>query len=106
MIDSNYFKKLYDAYLYYYCEHKLNKKQYWDQTIFNIVFYKKWLDIGDEFIAINPMMHDIDWNWDKLNNPYTDTNDYSNTTALHFFHFVAPWDKNNLRFYPIWKKYN
>ena len=105
MIDSNYFKKLYDAYLYYYCEHNLNKKPYWDQTIFNIVFYKKWLDIGDAFIAINPMMHDIEWNWDKLNNPYTDTNDYSNTIALHFFHFVAPWDKNNLRFYPIWKKY-
>tara|TARA_B100000927_G_scaffold240744_1_gene202099 strand:+ start:385 stop:1185 length:801 start_codon:yes stop_codon:yes gene_type:complete len=106
MIDSNYFEKLYDAYLYYYCKYKLNKNVWWDQSIFNIVFFKKWLDIGFEFIAINPIMNQLEWDLSKLNNPYMDTADYSNTTALHFFNFATPWDEKNLRFYPIWKKYN
>ena len=51
-------------------------------------------------------MHNIQWDFSKLNNPYMDTADYSNITALHFFDFAAPWNKNNLRFYPIWEKYN
>ena len=106
MIDSNYFEKLYDAYLYYYCRYKLNKNAWWDQSIFNIVFFKKWLDIGFEFIAINPIMNQLEWDLSKLNNPYMDTADYSNTTALHFFNFATPWDEKNLRFYPIWEKYN
>ena len=84
----------------------MNKNSWWDQSIFNIVFFKKWLDIGFEFIAINPIMNQLEWDLSKLNNPYMDTADYSNTTALHFFNFATPWDEKNLRFYPIWKKYN
>ena len=53
------------------------------------MFLKKWLDIGFEFIAINPIMNQLEWDLSKLNNPYMDTADYSNTTALHFFNFAT-----------------
>lgn len=105
LINLGYFQKLYDAFLYYYCQYKLYKKIYWDQTIFNIVFYKKWLDLGKEFIAIYPVVKQFNWEGQKIDNPYTDNNDYTNTIALHFFHFMAPWTRRNLTWYPIWKNY-
>ena len=106
MIDKKYLEKLKDAYLYYYCYHELARNSWWDQSIFNIVFYQKWLDMGKKFINRNPVMNDVDWELTQLEKGYMDTNDYSNIIALHFFNFFPPWNKNNLRFYPKWKEYN
>ena len=51
-------------------------------------------------------MDNIHWKVEELENGYYDDTDYSDTIALHFFHFFQPWNKNNLRFYPKWKEYN
>jgi len=106
MIENGYFKKLYRAYLYYYCYYELARTKWWDQSIFNIVFFEKWLDIGDEFVNRNPAMDDIEWDLSKLESGYMDTNNYTSTSALHFFSFFPPWDERNLKFYPIWNGYN
>lgn len=106
MIELGYFKKLYKSYLYYYCYYELARNSWWDQSIFNIVFFEKWLDMGDGFINRNPAMDDIEWDLSKLNIGYMDTNDYTNKIALHFFSFFQPWNPNNLKFYPIWEQYN
>ena len=45
------------------------------------------------------------WDLSKLEGGYYDRNDYSDIIALHFYMQFAPWDKHNLRFYPIWKEY-
>jgi len=106
IIKQGYFKKLKDAYLYYYCYYELARNSWWDQSIFNIVFYEKWLDIGEKFINRNPVLIDIDWELETLKEGYMDTNDYTDIIALHFFNFFPPWNENNLRFYPIWKDYH
>lgn len=106
IINLGYFKKLYNAYLHYYCLYGLTRHPSWDQSIFNIVFFKKWLDIGKGFLNRNPVMDQINWDYSRLQDGYMDTNNYSNTIALHFGNHFTPWNKNNLRFYPIWEKYN
>ncbi len=105
MINEGYFDKLKKSYLYYYCYHELARNSWWDQSIFNIVFYEKWLDISDKFLNRNPALIDVNWELGDLENGYMDTNDYTDTMALHFFSFFPPWNKNNLRFYPIYKKF-
>lgn len=106
IINLGYFKKLYNAYLHYYCLYSLTRHPSWDQSIFNVVFFKKWLDIGKGFLNRNPVMDQINWDYSRLQDGYMDTNNYSNTIALHFGNHFTPWNKNNLRFYPIWEKYN
>jgi lipopolysaccharide biosynthesis glycosyltransferase len=105
MINSEYLKKLYRAYIYYYCYYELTLPGVWDQTIFNIVFFEKWLDIGDGFVNRNPALDNNEWDLSKLETGYMDTNDYIDKIALHFFHYFPPWNENNLKFYPIWKEY-
>lgn len=106
MIKFDYLTKLYNSYLHYYCKYHLARNSWWDQSIFNLVFFEKWLDIGDGFVNRNPAMDDIDWDLSKLENGYMDTNDYTDKIALHFFSFFPPWNPNNLKFYPIWNTYN
>jgi lipopolysaccharide biosynthesis glycosyltransferase len=106
LIEQNYFEKLYNDYLVNYCYHELARTKWWDQTMFNTVFYKKWESLGEEYINRNPVMDNIHWKFEELEDGYYDDTDYSDTIALHFFHLFQPWNKNNLRFYPIWKEYN
>ena len=106
LIEQNYFEKLYNDFLVYYCYHELARTNFWDQTIFNGIFYKKWESLGEEYINRNPVLDIINWKVEELENGYYDDTDYSDTIALHFFHFFQPWNKNNLRFYPKWKEYN
>jgi lipopolysaccharide biosynthesis glycosyltransferase len=106
MIDFGYFKKLYKSYLYYYCYYELARNSWWDQSIFNIVFFKKWLDIGNGFLNTSYVLNEIDWDLSKLENGYMDVNDYTDKIVIHFFNFFPPWNSNNLRFYPIWENYN
>ena len=105
LIEQNYFEKLYNDYLVNYCYHELARTKWWDQTIFNAIFYKKWESLGEEYINRNPVMDNIHWKVEELENGYYDDTDYSDTIALHFFHFFQPWNKNNLRFYPKWEEY-
>ena len=72
----------------------------------NIVFFKKWLDIGSGFLNTSHVLNEINWNLSELQNGYMDTNDYNDRIAIHFFSFFSPWNSNNLRFYPIWENYN
>ncbi len=114
-ITQNYFDKLIECYTRYYIELELAKNSWWDQTIFNLIFFDKWNELGEKFINRNPALDR--WyddtgipskisKWKEANKPYYDDTDYSNTTALHFFHFLAPWSKMNERFYPNIVKYS
>jgi len=114
-ITQNYFNKLIECYTRYYIELELAKNSWWDQTIFNLIFFGKWNELGEKFINKNPVFSKNSpailrkparTKWDdhsrtslEANKPYYDDTDYSNTTALHFFHFLAPWSKMNERFY-------
>jgi|ETNmetMinimDraft_2_1059921.scaffolds.fasta_scaffold01168_7 hypothetical protein len=103
IINDGYFKKIYDCYLKYHYKYGMTKPGLWDQTLFNIIFYKKWKYLGSKFINWNPVMDQIGWDMEILKNGYYDDNDYTEKIALHFFNFFPPWGKNNLRFYSIWK---
>jgi lipopolysaccharide biosynthesis glycosyltransferase len=104
-IQEGYFDKLKKSYIYYYCYHELARNKWWDQSIFNLVFYKKWLTLDGKFNNRNQALIDVEWKLDKLKEGYYDNTNYDNITALHFFSFFPPWDENNLRFYPIYKNY-
>jgi len=45
---------------------------------------------------------------DLLKEDFYDDRDYfeEGIISVHFGRFSAQWDKNNLKFYPIWKEYN
>ena len=105
IIEEKFFDKLKLAYKHYYIEHSICRQPYWDQTIYNIVFYNRWKDLGDRWIHGLKYMHDINWDWKKLDIPYIDNNDYDNVIGLHTFHFCAPWNETNIRFNRIWKQY-
>ena len=68
-------------------------------------FFKKWKPLGKKFINRYPLFDKIKWELKLLDSGYLDSTDYSDIIALHFFNFFPPWNENNLRFYPIWKKY-
>jgi len=75
-----------------------------DQPIFNLVFYNQWKYLNEKFVNRYPLLDKISWNMILLENEYIDNEDYDNKIAVHFFRWCLPWDKNNKRFYPIWKE--
>jgi len=77
-----------------------------DQVILNLTLKDIWSDLGEEFVGKIPFMEEIEWDISKLENGYYDDYDYTGKSILHMGRYLAPWDKNNLRFYPIWKEYN
>ncbi len=105
-IELNYFQKLYESYKIYFEYFNKGKSKLRDQPIFNLVFYKKWKYLSDKFINRYPLFDKINWDLKLLNEGYLDNTDYSDSIALHFFRWFTPWNKNNLRFYPIWNEYN
>ena len=102
LIEENYYNKLLEFYKKYY---PIRKTSWWDQSIFNLTFFKKWKPLGKKFINDNPVLREVRWDLSKLEGGYYDRNDYSDIIALHFYMQFAPWHKHNLRFYPIWKEY-
>jgi lipopolysaccharide biosynthesis glycosyltransferase len=105
-IELKYFQKLYDSYKIYFEYFNQGKSHLRDQPIFNLVFYKKWKYLNDKFINRYPIFDKINWDLKLLDSGYLDNTDYSDIIALHFFRWFTPWNKNNLRFYPVWKEYN
>ena len=68
----------------------------------NSVFKDCWKELGSEFVNRCPVLNEVDWDLDKLKN-YFDGSDYVDSQLVHFFQFFPPWDKNNIRFNPIWE---
>jgi len=79
-----------------------------EQSILNVGFLDKWEELGGEFLNAYPRAQEVKWETEKMKTPYQDTRDYKSegVTALHFYQFFQPWSEHNLRFNPIWKKYN
>ena len=105
IIEDGYFQKLKETHfkyaVYYGC-----CETFRDQTILNLVFDGKWDDLGDEYVNKIPLIEKINWDVEKLQNGYYDDYDYTGKSIIHFLRYFAPWDENNLRFYPIWKGYD
>ena len=97
--DNNFFEELktqYEKYKDY--THRLNK----DQGILNSVLKDCWRELGSEFVNSCPVLNEVDWDLNKLKDYFDDSN-YENSQMVHFFQFFPPWDKNNIRFNPIWE---
>jgi hypothetical protein len=79
-----------------------------EQSILNVEFIDRWKKLGDDFMNVYQRANDLEWEFDKMDEPYEDKIDYKSEgiIALHFYQFFQPWSKHNLRFYPIWKEYN
>ena len=105
IIEDGYFEKLKETHfkyaVYYGCCETFS-----DQTILNLVFDGKWDDLGDEYVNKIPIIEELNWDVEKLQEGYYDDYDYTGKSIIHFLRYFAPWDENNLRFYPIWKEYN
>tara|TARA_Y100000310_G_scaffold106136_1_gene104652 strand:+ start:3821 stop:4633 length:813 start_codon:yes stop_codon:yes gene_type:complete len=105
IIEDGYFEKLKEYYfkyaVYYGC-----CETFRDQTILNLVFDGKWDDLGDKYVNKIPIIEELNWDVKKLEKGYYDDYDYTGKSIIHFLRYFAPWDENNLRFYPIWKGYN
>ena len=52
------------------------------------------------------IIEELNWDVKKLQKGYYDDYDYNGKSIIHFLRYFAPWDKNNLRFYPIWREHN
>ena len=105
IIEDGYFEKLKETHfkyaVYYGC-----CETFRDQTILNLVFDGKWDDLGDEYVNKIPIIEELNWDVEKLQEGYYDDYDYTGKSIIHFLRYFAPWDENNLRFYPIWKEHN
>ena len=105
IIEDGYFQRLKETHfkyaVYYGC-----CETFRDQTILNLVFDGKWDDLGDEYVNKNPIIEELNWDVEKLQEGYYDDYDYNGKSIIHFLRYFAPWDENNLRFYPIWREHN
>jgi lipopolysaccharide biosynthesis glycosyltransferase len=79
-----------------------------EQSILNVEFIGRWKEIGDKFLNAYPRADELEWEFDKMGEPYKDERDYKSDgiISLHFYQFFQPWSKHNLRFYSVWKEYN
>ena len=98
--------KLHNEYYVYYdlVLHGLTE----EQSILNVEFIDKWKKLGDKFLNAYSRANELNWEFDKMDEDYEDKEDYRSDgiVALHFYQFFQPWAKHNLRFNPIWRKYN
>ena len=105
IIEDGYFQRLKETHfkyaVYYGC-----CETFRDQTILNLVFDGKWDDLGDEYVNKIPIIEELNWDVEKLQEGYYDDYDYNGKSIIHFLRYFAPWDENNLRFYPIWREHN
>lgn len=109
LIQDNTFNnliKLHSEYYIYYnlVLHGLTE----EQSILNVEFINKWEELGDKFLNVYQRADDLEWDLDRMKEPYEDERDYKKEgiIAQHFYQFFQPWSKHNLRFYLIWKEYN
>ena len=109
LIQNNTFDnliKLHNEYYVYYdlVLHGLTE----EQSILNVEFIDKWKKLGDKFLNAYSRANELNWEFDKMDEDYEDKEDYRSDgiVALHFYQFFQPWSKHNLRFNPIWRKYN
>ena len=104
IIEDGYFQRLKETHfkyaVYYGC-----CETFRDQTILNLVFDGKWDDLGDEYVNKIPIIEELNWDVEKLQEGYYDDYDYNGKSIIHFLRYFAPWDENNLRFYPIWREH-
>ena len=105
IIEDGYFQRLKETHfkyaVYYGC-----CETFRDQTILNLVFDGKWDDLGDEYVNKIPIIEELNWDVEKLQEGYYDDYDYNGKSIIHFLRYFAPWDENNFRFYPIWREHN
>ena len=105
IIEDGYFQRLKETHfkyaVYYGC-----CETFRDQTILNLVFDGKWDDLGDKYVNKIPIIEELNWYVEKLQEGYYDDYDYNGKSIIHFLRYFAPWDENNLRFYPIWREHN
>ena len=104
-----YYKtRLINFYFRYHVYGNISKVDYWEQSIFNLVFAKDWKKIGCGLVqskAIH-MVWDGKLTLDDLKRGYDDRTDYSDSSGIHFTFPFAPWFKYNRRFYREWEKVN
>ena len=89
-------------------ERRIPIAPFWMKPILNVEFIDKWENLGDKFVNTYQRANDLDWDTEGMKSPYYDETDYTKDgiVAVHFYQFFQPWSKHNLRFNPIWKKYN
>ncbi len=106
MVENNTFQKLMKAYYEYHVFHDITNDLTLAQSVLNIPI--DYSDLGDEFINLYQRYIDLNWDENLLKEEFRDERDYENDgiISVHFGRYSAQWDKNNLRFYPIWKEYN
>ena len=105
LIERGYFQIL-KNYYFKFAEYYGCCETFRDQILLNLVFEGKWSDLGDEFVNKIPIIEELNWDVEKLEKGYYDDYDYTGKSIIHFLRYFAPWNENNLRFYPIWKEYN
>ena len=79
-----------------------------EQSILNVEFIGRWEELGNKFLNVYPRANELEWEWEEMIKPFEDNRDYKSegVMALHFYQYFQPWSEHNLRFNPIWKKYN
>jgi lipopolysaccharide biosynthesis glycosyltransferase len=106
MVKDNMFDKLMNYYYEYHVFHNITNELTLAQSILNIPI--NWYDLGKEFINFYDRHEELNWDSDLLKKDFNDDRDYfeEGIISVHFGRFSAQWEKNNLKFYPIWKEYN
>ena len=106
MVKDNMFDKLMNCYYEYHVFHNITNELTLAQSILNIPI--DWYDLGNEFINTYQRHNDLNWDEELLKGDFQDDRDYfeEGIISVHFGRFSSQWEKNNLRFYPIWKEYN
>ena len=95
-----------NCYYEYHVFHGITNELTLAQSILNMPL--DWYDLGKEFINFYDRHEELNWDSNLLKGDFHDDRDYTEEgiISVHFGRFSAQWDKNNLRFYPIWKEYN
>ena len=109
LIKDETFDNLLNCHTLYYVYYKLTRDGLTEeQAILNLEFYNRWEELSDKFLNAYPRANELKWEFDKMGEAFEDEHDYKKDglMAIHFYQFFQPWSEHNLRFYPIWKKYN
>ena len=77
-----------------------------EQSIVNVEFINNWEPLGDKFANVYQRANDLEWEYEKIIQPYYDETDYTEQgiIAQHFYQFFQPWSMHNVKFYNVYRE--
>ena len=77
-----------------------------EQSIVNVEFINNWEPLGDKFANVYQRANDLEWEYEKIIQPYYDETDYTEQgiIAQHFYQFFQPWSLHNVKFYNVYRE--